>query len=195
MSDKEYKPDEPRRYPDAIPEIYAGIYSRWALIAHLVRTYGWTRGAELGVRKGKTYLYLLEHCPGLSLVGVDLWEEQPENPGPCKFLFNNRDWSHKRAEEYVREKAAAYGHRSILFKGRTSEACEHIPDGSLDFVFIDADHATAAVLADIKNWRPKLRESGLMLGHDINWPEVRAAVEIMYPGYKVGPANCWLGIK
>lgn len=44
-------------------------------------------------------------------------------------------------------------------------------DGSLDFVFIDADHSYAAVAADIDAWLPKVRKGGIIAGHDYcEWP-------------------------
>lgn len=37
---------------------------------------------------------------------------------------------------------------------------------AVDFVFIDADHSFESVVADIKAWRPKVRNSGYMAFHD-----------------------------
>jgi hypothetical protein len=45
-------------------------------------------------------------------------------------------------------------------------AAETYADGSLDFVFIDADHRVAAVEADCRAWWPKLKPGGVMAGHD-----------------------------
>ena len=44
-------------------------------------------------------------------------------------------------------------------------------------MFIDADHTEAAVLSDIEAWTPKVRSEGFVIGHDIDWPSVRRAVE------------------
>jgi predicted O-methyltransferase YrrM len=45
-------------------------------------------------------------------------------------------------------------------------AAETFPDGSLDLVFIDADHSYQAVKADIAAWRPKVKPDGILCGHD-----------------------------
>jgi predicted O-methyltransferase YrrM len=51
-------------------------------------------------------------------------------------------------------------------------------DGSLDFVFIDAAHSFEAVTHDLAAWWPKLRQGGLIAGHDYTYsPGVRAAVD------------------
>lgn len=39
-------------------------------------------------------------------------------------------------------------------------------DGILDLVFIDADHRYQSVKRDILSWLPKLRNSGILCGHD-----------------------------
>lgn len=155
----------------------------------MAQSYGWTRGAELGVRKGATFLHLLQTCPRLSLIGVDLWQPQPQNEGPQRWDYSGVD--HEGAERKVREGAARYGDRATLIKASTDDAADLIADGSLDFVFIDADHSTQAVNDDIVNYRPKIRRGGWITGHDINWPEVREAVEAHFSDYKVGPDNCW----
>jgi hypothetical protein len=152
-----------------------------------VKHYGWTRGAELGLWEGKTISHLLAENPGLSMIGVDLWEPQPGNPGPEGY----EAWDHEAHEARTRARCAPFGKRATLLKARTVEAASGVPDGSLDFVFIDADHSEAGCRADILAWRPKLRPSGMLLGHDINWPGVLAAVEDLVPGYEIGPNVVW----
>jgi predicted O-methyltransferase YrrM len=55
-------------------------------------------------------------------------------------------------------------------------AARRFEDGSLDWVFIDADHSYRAVLADIRAWAPKLKESALLSGHDYGRGGVTDAV-------------------
>ncbi|CAE7208128.1 unnamed protein product [Symbiodinium pilosum] len=42
-------------------------------------------------------------------------------------------------------------------------------DGSLDLVYIDADHKWWSVLQDLSAWWPKVRPGGLMMGHDFHF--------------------------
>ena len=46
------------------------------------------------------------------------------------------------------------------------EAAREFADGSLDMVYIDAEHTYRALKADIAAWRPKLRAGGILAGHD-----------------------------
>lgn len=169
------------------PTINTPATWRNTFIVWLVQQMGWTRGAELGVWKGDTYLHLLNHCPDLTLYGVDLWAPQPGHQGPEDWV----EWDHVAHEKRVRDGAISHGPRAKILKMLTGEAAEHVDDGSLDFVFIDADHSTQGVTDDIKTWAPKLNEEGWLIGHDIDWPSVREAVDALLPGYEIGPNVVW----
>lgn len=56
------------------------------------------------------------------------------------------------------------------------EAAKQYLDGSIDFVYIDADHAYTSVVADINDWKSKVKQGGYMAGHDSYMPEVLQAV-------------------
>lgn len=61
-------------------------------------------------------------------------------------------------------------------RARSTVAARMYEPASLDFVFIDGDHSTSAVAADIRAWAPKLKPTGILAGHDIDWETVRAGV-------------------
>ena len=153
--------------------------NRSDILFGLANNHQWGQGAELGVKDGRTLFRLLDKCPALKMYGVDLWAPTP----------SYADWDHDRNYEIVRERAEAYASRVALLKMSTDEAAEVVHDGSLDFVFIDADHSTESVRSDIKNWTPKLKPSGWLMGHDIDWPSVREAVADLK--YGVMGDNVW----
>jgi len=160
---------------------------RFEFLAYCVNYFGWATGAELGLWEGKTISHVLARCPQLSMLGVDLWEAQPDNPGPEGY----EGWDHDEHERICRERCAPFGDRARLIKGYTVTAANEVEDASLDFVFIDADHSEQGCRADISAWLPKIKPTGWIMGHDINWPGVKAAVGDMLPGYEIGPDVVW----
>lgn len=156
---------------------------RAQFIAALANEHGWRRGAELGVWHGKTMARYLADCPELEMIGVDVWRALPDG------MKHYANWDHEDHERQARENTKAFGARVTFLKMTTDEAALQVRDGSLDFVFIDADHRYEAVRDDIANWRPKIRVGGYLMGHDINWEGVERAVRKL--PYKHGPDNCW----
>jgi predicted O-methyltransferase YrrM len=72
------------------------------------------------------------------------------------------------------------------------EACNLYADNSLDFVYIDASHEYEDVKKDIINWLPKVKNGGIIAGHDINCPDVKkAVVEIIPTAQAVAPFDIW----
>jgi len=77
---------------------------RFEFLTKLIRDNDLRRGAELGLWKGRTFFYLLEHCPRLTLVGVDQWQHHPERakvPGGQTYA----SWNMKGLEKTVRDGA------------------------------------------------------------------------------------------
>lgn len=150
----------------------------WEVLAEAVKDNGWTAGAELGVKDGRVCKYLLEACPALHLIGVDTMCHKPENEGPGKERYD-WDWASHRSK--VRALEQAHPQRFNFMEMDTSQASLEVADGSLDFVFIDADHSYDGVSTDIAHWAPKVRRGGMIYGHDIDRGEffagVRRAVE------------------
>jgi len=56
------------------------------------------------------------------------------------------------------------------------EAASTYPNGSLDFIMLDASHEYDDVLADIAAWYPKLKPNGIFAGDDMTWESVIKAV-------------------
>ena len=141
----------------------------------MVQKHGWTKGAELGVDKGLLFQMLLSRCPDLHLIGVDTCPV-PHRKAKCEAI------------------AAQYAERAELLVMTTDEAAALVPDRSLDFVFIDADHSFKSVQSDIRHWLPKVRRGGRIMGHDYNrkWPGVVGAVDAAFGlQARVYPGSIW----
>ena len=163
---------------------------REQFLADLARREKMTRFAELGVWKGRTFFHLLETCPRLTVIGVDAWKYRPgydATPGGETYA----QWNMDGLRKHVTEGAAKYGARAIVLNMETWEAAEHVADGSLDCVFIDADHTSEGVRRDIEMWRPKIRAGGFLTGHDCDWQTVRAVIDEIVPGWRSATDNVW----
>lgn len=175
--------------PQVPPTIKAGnpAWLRFDFLEFCVKQNGWKAGAELGLWEGRTIHHLLSTCPGLTMIGVDLWQAQPDNVGPEGY----EGWDHAHHEAVCRDRCRPFGKRARIINGWTTDAADQVEDASLDFVFIDADHSEEGCRRDIDSWLPKVKPTGWIMGHDINWPGVRVAVDDLMPGYEVGPDVVW----
>lgn len=164
---------------------------RWHVLEDLVKQHGWTRGAEIGVKEGRTMLHLLKACAGLRMLGVDFFAARPGIEEHGGEPFADVDWA--KVEGELREALWKFEERGVLFKGDSLDAATTIADGSLDFVFVDADHREAAVRADILAWRPKIKPGGMLLGHDLQdrFPGVKRAVDALCPGWQRFDDSAW----
>ncbi len=75
----------------------------------------------------------------------------------------------------------------------SQQAVSLLADGSVDAVFIDAEHDRASVEADARAWLPKVKPGGLLCGHDWDRASVReglAAAGIAARQSALSP-SCW----
>ena len=174
--------DEWKAFREANPDAFKGdlFELRVAAFMRQLPATGPVKGAEIGVWAGRFSRRLLQR-PDLKLLMVDSWEgdgtaytEQDVDNFHGNLSQKEQDFYKKTAIE--RTEFAA--NRRKIVAMRSLEAANCIADGSLDFVFIDADHSYEGCKADIEAWRPKLRRGGLLSGHDYSekFPGVMQAV-------------------
>jgi hypothetical protein len=58
----------------------------------------------------------------------------------------------------------------IKVKKHSVDAALDFKDGSLDAVYIDAEHDYQNVLADVRAWKSKVKSGGIFCGHDWSLP-------------------------
>jgi predicted O-methyltransferase YrrM len=79
-----------------------------------------------------------------------------------------------------------------LVKMSSSEAASQFDDRSLHFVYLDASLDYEVVKADIAAWLPKIKEGGVLAGHDYrSHPNVSRAVNESLPNAVLFPPNSW----
>lgn len=133
------------------------------------------KGVEVGVFNGEFSEYLIRNLPTLELYLVDCWKEFPkEDYDDCANL-SQKVYSarYKLVKSLFEEKENV----SIIRK-TSMEAVKQFEDESLDFVYIDANHAYNYVKQDIQEWSKKVRIGGIISGHDYDMvhPDVVKAV-------------------
>lgn len=149
---------------------WEGKGNRKHVLKHLIEKNNFTVMAEVGVRDGRTTFYLLDNIPNLTIYAIDL---------SIRGFYNN-------------EVKAKYGDRLIPIESSSEQAADRFADGSLDLVFIDANHSYAFVKKDIQKYTPKLKSTGLLTGHDIDYPGVNKAVNEVIKDYDVAPNFVWI---
>ena len=77
----------------------------------------------------------------------------------------------------------------MLWKLDSVSAALTFPNDSLDFVFIDADHAYESVKKDLEVWYNKIKPLGIIGGHDYNNPGVKMAVDEFCQTKKLSISN------
>lgn len=122
-------------------------------------------GVEVGVFKGEFSELLLNYSGLSKLYSVDPWIHQDGS-------VYSEDDSNLNNEEFgsiydqVVEKLKKYGERSVVLRKFSVDAARQFSDGSLDFVYIDANHSYEACREDMETWWPKLKRGGVFSGHD-----------------------------
>lgn len=109
---------------------------------------------------------------------------------------NNKIWC---VEPFLRKKlvdnAKEWG---IEIINESSEiASKRFPDNFFDLVFIDANHSYENVKLDINLWLPKVKNKGILAGHDYHsgWPGVIKAVDELLPSKKINNRNWFIKKK
>lgn len=132
---------------------------------------------EVGSQWGWWAYRAAKQLPDASIWCVDPWAQDAESV---------REWSGKdNFFEWQANVAPWLGKRVFGMRGTSEEVVDFFPDGYLCAVFIDGDHSTESVALDLKLWVPKVKQGGLILGHDWDgmWGKhVRPAVQEYFSG-------------
>jgi uncharacterized Rossmann fold enzyme len=154
-------------------------------------------GAEIGVFKGELSRELLTR-PDMTLYLVDSWSSVHREPYASSKDFHATLTQTQQDHFYeaARRMVEFAGPRARIIRQDSVEAAARIPDGSLDFAFIDADHSYEGCKADIEAWLPKVKKGGYLCGHDYDNPDfpwfgVQKAVDEIFPQVELGENYTW----
>lgn len=144
----------------------------------LLNCLGLTRRAvEVGVQAGVHASGFLQGWDGAHLRLVDKWDgdvpeaQDPTAQSPSFYIdIANIDGIEMRKRHRghceARLADAARSGRAEILNAESTVAAAQVPDGDLDFVYLDARHDFAGVVADIHAWWPKVKLGGIFAGHD-----------------------------
>lgn len=127
-------------------------------LAMLFAELGFKVGAEIGVEQGEYAEVLFKANPGLTLFCIDAW----------KSYSGYRDHkSQDKLDRFLNTAAARLSrYNARMICEFSMEAVKRIEPGSLDFVYIDANHQFEYVVNDIIEWSKRVRSGGIVSGHD-----------------------------
>lgn len=137
------------------------------VVAKILKNKAHSIGAEIGVWRGTFAFKILNGLPGIQkYYCIDLWKHYDDHTAILrpdgKMAKANMDKVYKT----FKEQAKVFGSRIVIYRMTSIDASKIIPDNSLDFVYIDANHAYSYIKEDIKVWTPKVKTGGLVSGHD-----------------------------
>jgi len=118
--------------------------------------------AEIGVDYGHFSERILALNEPYLLCLIDCWENQNTEVYGNDPANNTTEFKNGQYSEVVKKFRG--DDRVLIRKGYSTEAAVFFPDGTFDWVFIDANHLK--VTEDIIAWLPKVKKGGYVLGHD-----------------------------
>ncbi len=122
-------------------------------------------GVEIGIKEGMNSIAMLEMCPNIvKLTGIDPFSS---------YLDLGYQWSDEEQESIYQHmlknvKIRQCDNRFEHVRKTSLDAVELFEDNSLDFVFIDGEHTSTMVTSELDAYWPKLRDGGIMSGHDFD---------------------------
>lgn len=154
-------------------------------------------GVEVGTFEGYNALGACRFSKLETLYCVDPYKEYVCEIGAYMETFSQEVWD----DFYLLAQKRLKDYPAKFLRMTSKEGSEFLPD-DLDFVYLDGDHSTQAVLKDIRLWYPKVKVGGLLGGHDAVESEVKQALtqwvienNLKYAGLIQARWNDWWIVK
>jgi hypothetical protein len=155
-------PDVP---PHELRRIADGAGTRLDLWSQFVQAADIRRMAEIGVYRGEFAARLLADAGALeTYYMIDPWKHLQDWNKPA----NKRNRKFQRFYEETLERTQPWSGKRKVLRGRTADVVDDIPDGSLDFVYVDGDHTLRGITIDLVKAFGKVRPGGWLGGDDFS---------------------------
>ena len=141
--------------------------NHWAVLASLIIDRKLEKIAEIGVLRGECARAILR-SPAVDIIkdyiAIDPWKVLQDT---CKgFKYGHYPQAYWDSDYKCVVKYIPWFSQLRVIKLSSLETAPLFMDGYFDLVFIDGDHSYDAVTEDIKAWLPKVRNGGILCGHD-----------------------------
>ena len=146
-------------------------WRKWEVINVFITQFNWKIGVEIGDNEGETVFEIAKSNPKLKIYGITCEPKRKMLKESLKYsnLETIVDTSNTTSNRFKKE--------------------------SIDFVFIEGEHRYESVKNNIKYWEPKVKENGLIMGHNYNWGNVARAVGEYFTEVWIMPDNVWAASK
>lgn len=121
--------------------------------------------AEVGVWRGDFAKKIIDITKPKEMYLIDPWEWLGQWKDGSDPTFNNPDEVYAE----ILKKFPASNNENVRIVRTSSEiASKNFKDEYFDWVYIDADHRYKQIQEDLHFWWPKIKEGGMLCGHDIS---------------------------
>lgn len=125
--------------------------------------------AEIGVQYGTLSNGIAEYLDPSLFYLIDPWEKDNQKFKSIRLpVISNSEIR----EAYITTKNQPYIKNNLkikFLKLKSIDAFQHIPNNSLDWVFIDGDHSYKGISFDLEGILPKMKSNSLIFGDDLTW--------------------------
>jgi len=136
---------------------------RLALWVHFLQATGVKSMVEVGVYRGDFAATILKECNLIEkYYMIDPWRHLDNWNKPA----NMSDDIFEQFLSETRSKTEFAAEKRVILRGKTTEVIQKIPDGGIDFAYIDGDHTLRGIAIDLINVFPKVRAGGWVGGDD-----------------------------
>lgn len=137
--------------------------NRFELWANIINENSVKSVAEVGVWRGDFAESILNSCSKIEEYAmIDPWANLPDWNKP----FNVNEQEFNSIYNEAMEKTDFAKEKRKVYRGKTSDVVQKIPDESLDLIYIDGDHTLRGITIDLIKLLPKVRKGGYLCGDD-----------------------------
>jgi vacuolar-type H+-ATPase catalytic subunit A/Vma1 len=131
---------------------------------------------EVGVLKASNLLALAKRFPMMKFIGIDSYEAYTDSlHGGYTITAEMSAANLETARRRIAKSEAAS--RIELRVVRSDLAATEMEDCSVDLVYLDKNFTFAEQLDDVSQWYPKVRDGGILAGHEAYTPEIMKATQ------------------